>query len=66
VNVRKGARGNITWILQALLICKGYDVNGLDSIFGNGLEKAMRAFQKAHSLAVDGIVGKATWTRLFA
>ncbi|WP_410489269.1 peptidoglycan-binding domain-containing protein [Bacillus changyiensis] len=29
VNVREGAKGNITWILQALLICKRYDVNGL-------------------------------------
>ncbi|MDA7028005.1 peptidoglycan-binding domain-containing protein, partial [Bacillus sp. CLL-7-23] len=65
VNVRKGARGNITWILQALLICKGYDVNGLDSIFGNGLEKAVRAFQKASVLPVDGIAGKASWTRMF-
>ncbi|MDA1478350.1 peptidoglycan-binding protein [Bacillus changyiensis] len=64
VNVRKGAKGNITWILQALLICKGYDVNGLDSIFGHGLEKAVRAFQKASGLAVDGIAGRATWTKL--
>ncbi|WP_309244897.1 peptidoglycan-binding domain-containing protein [Bacillus sp. WMMC1349] len=48
-----------------LLICKGYDVNGLDSIFGHGLEKAVRAFQKVNGLAVDGIVGRATWTRLF-
>ncbi|MFN2746979.1 peptidoglycan-binding protein [Bacillus sp. z60-18] len=66
VNVRKGARGNLTWILQALLICQGYDVNGLDSIFGNGLEKAVKAFQKAKGLSVDGIAGKATWTKLFS
>ncbi|WP_340033084.1 N-acetylmuramoyl-L-alanine amidase [Bacillus sp. FSL K6-0138] len=66
VNVRKGARGNLTWILQALLICKGYDVNGLDSIFGNGLEKAVKAFQRAKGLSADGIAGKATWSKLFA
>ncbi|NPC95012.1 peptidoglycan-binding protein [Bacillus sp. WMMC1349] len=40
-------------------------MNGLDSIFGHGLEKAVRAFQKVNGLAVDGIVGRATWTRLF-
>ncbi|MDA1477499.1 peptidoglycan-binding protein [Bacillus changyiensis] len=65
VNVRKGAKGNITWILQAMLICKGYDVNGLDSIFGHGLEKAVRAFQKANGLSVNGVTGRVTWTRLF-
>ncbi|MEK3814263.1 peptidoglycan-binding protein [Bacillus sp. FSL K6-1284] len=65
INVRKGARGNLTWILQALLICKGYDVNGLDSIFGSGLQKAVKAFQKASGLSADGVPGKATWTKLF-
>ncbi|MCY8180907.1 MULTISPECIES: N-acetylmuramoyl-L-alanine amidase [Bacillus] len=65
INVRKGARGNLTWILQALLICKGYEVNGLDSIFGSGLQKAVRAFQKASGLSADSIAGKATWAKLF-
>ncbi|MFT0802228.1 peptidoglycan-binding domain-containing protein [Bacillus swezeyi] len=48
-----------------MLICKGYEVNGLDSIFGSGLEKAVKAFQKAKGLSVDGIAGKATWTKVF-
>ncbi|WP_157769092.1 peptidoglycan-binding domain-containing protein [Bacillus glycinifermentans] len=41
-------------------------MNGLDSIFGSGLEKAVKSFQRAKGLSTDGIVGKATWTKLFA
>lgn len=66
VNVRKGARGNITWIVQAVLYCKGYDPKGIDGIFGNGTAAAVLAFQKAHNLAQDAIVGKNTFEKLFA
>ncbi|NPC92661.1 peptidoglycan-binding protein [Bacillus sp. WMMC1349] len=31
----------------------------------NGLEKAVKVFQKANSLAVDGVAGRVTWTRFF-
>ncbi|WP_411810109.1 peptidoglycan-binding domain-containing protein [Bacillus sonorensis] len=33
---------------------------GLRSIFGCGLEKAVKAFQMAKGLSADGIAGKAT------
>lgn len=64
VNVSKGARGNITWILQAALYATGYNTNGVDGIFGSGTDKAVRSFQKAHGLGADGIAGKNTWTKL--
>lgn len=32
-NVRKGARGNITKLIQAMLYCQGYNTNGVDGIF---------------------------------
>ncbi|WP_051931422.1 N-acetylmuramoyl-L-alanine amidase [Clostridium sp. KNHs214] len=63
ITVRKGARGNITKIIQKLLIRKGYSVGsyGADSVFGNGTYNAVCAIQKANGLSVDGVVGKNTW-----
>ena len=65
VTVRKGASGNLTRLIQAALICKGYDVNGFDAKFGDGLYNAVIRFQKAKGLAADGIVGKDTFEALF-
>lgn len=36
----------------------------VDGRFGSGTEKAVIAFQKAHHLTADGIVGPQTWTAL--
>lgn len=64
VTVKKGASGNITYILQAILYCKGYNI-AVDGIFGTNTENAVINFQKAKGLTVDGIVGKNTWNKLF-
>ncbi|MBU8598507.1 N-acetylmuramoyl-L-alanine amidase [Alkalihalobacillus clausii] len=63
-NVRKGAKGNLTRVLQALLYLAGHNPGPFDGDFGNGTEKAVRAFQKAKGLGVDGIAGKNTWKAL--
>ena len=65
VTVRKGAKGNLTWIIQARLYCLGYDPKGLDSIFGNGLETVIKEFQKDKKISQDGVAGKATFAKLF-
>jgi len=65
VTVRKGANGNLTRLIQAALICKGYDVKGFDGKFGNGLYNAIILLQKSKGLLADGIVGKATFEALF-
>lgn len=59
-----GAKGDLTWILQALLNIKGYHLE-LDGIFGNKTLAAVRAFQRTSGLSVDGIVGKNTFQALF-
>ncbi|MFJ8259573.1 peptidoglycan-binding protein [Peribacillus asahii] len=64
-NVRKGAKGNITYIVQAMLYIKDYNSKGVDGHFGDGTESAVRAFQRANRLDVDGIVGKTTFAKLF-
>ena len=64
VNVRRGARGNITKVLQGALICHGYSTNGFDGVFGGGTESAVRSYQSDHGLSVDGIAGKNTFASL--
>lgn len=62
--LKKGARGNITRLLQEKLVSLGFNTNGIDGIFGSGTEKAVMSFQKSNGIVIDGIVGKNTWRKL--
>ena len=62
--MKKGARGNITKLLQEKLVSLGYNTNGVDGIFGSGTDNAVRLFQKSNGLVSDGIVGKNTWKKI--
>lgn len=62
--LKKGAKGNITKLLQEKLVKLGYSTNGVDGIFGSGTHSAVREFQKTRGLSVDGIVGQNTWRKL--
>ena len=64
VNVKQGASGNLTRIIQGVLYCRGYDPKGFDGIFGSGCADAVKAFQEGHGLTADEIVGKNTWEAL--
>lgn len=50
--------------LQQLLESNLYPVGNIDGIFGNRTASAVRAFQSANGLDVDGIVGPNTWNAL--
>ena len=63
--VRIGARGNITWLIQAMLYCKGYSTNGIDGIYGQGTKNAVYNFQRNNGLSADGVCGKNTFEKLF-
>lgn len=62
--LRKGSQGAEVKTLQRLLTATGYPCGAADGIFGSTTLAGVRAFQSAHKLTVDGIVGKATWTAL--
>ncbi len=63
-NICNGTRGNITKILQGLLICNGYSTNGFDGINGSGTTSAIKNYQSKCDLTVDGIAGKDTFYSL--
>lgn len=65
VSVRRGAQGNLTWILQAILLVKGYSIN-INGIFDDKTEKAVRSYQSSNHLVVDGICGRNTFEKLFS
>ena len=62
-----GCRGEAVTRLQNALINAGYKsyVRYADGIFGQWTYDAVRAFQKDHGLAVDGIAGKNTQNKLY-
>ena len=62
--LQKGSEGEQVETLQRILHAMGYDLGSrcpIDGSFGTKTDEAVRAFQKANSLTVDGIVGAKTW-----
>ena len=62
--LRQGLRGSYVRFLQQLLESKFYPVGSIDGIFGSRTASAVRSFQSANGLDVDGIVGPNTWNAL--
>ena len=61
--VSQGSKNHPVPTLQYLLRARGHTVS-VDGIFGPQTEAAVRAFQTAKHLAVDGVVGRQTWSAL--
>src|SRR5512136_3016836 len=60
-----GSMGEEVKKIQGRLKTLGYYKGPIDGEFGGGTEAAIKAFQKAKRLMVDGIVGATTWKALF-
>ena len=62
----KGSEGKTVKALQYLLIDYGYSCGkcGADGDFGSDTDAAVKKYQKAIGLTVDGIVGPNTWAKL--
>jgi len=57
--LRKGSAGDAVRDLQQTLSALGYPVK-VDGIFGEDTDVALRAFQRDHGLAIDGLTGPRT------
>ena len=63
--IRKGDKGWHVYAIQAMLYLKGYTVVGNpDQIAGKNTVQAIKNFQKANGLSVDGIAGRNTYAKL--
>lgn len=62
---RRGAKGDEVARIQTRLRALDVYLGPIDGDFGGGTESAVRAFQRARGLAVDGVVGSNTWRALF-
>ena len=61
--VKKGAKGNVTRLIQERLNSVGFSL-GADGIFGTATYNAVKVFQRNRGSSQDGIVGKNTWNWL--
>lgn len=62
--LKKGMSGAEVVFLQNILNSLGYDCGTPDGNFGRQTDAAVRAFQKAYGLTVDGIVGAKSAAKL--
>ncbi len=62
---QKGSKGDEVSKIQEQLQEKGFYSNDVDGDFGEKTDSAVRKFQKANGLSVDGKVGSNTWSALF-
>lgn len=53
-------RGEAVREVQEALVEAGYDVGGVDAVFGPGTDQALRQFQLDNGLEADGVVGDQT------
>ena len=60
---KEGSSGENVRSVQYLLTAHGYSL-AIDGVFGPLTKGAVEAFQAAHGLGVDGIVGNQTWPQL--
>ena len=44
-NINQGATGNLVYIVQGGLYCKGYNQNGFDGVKGNGSYSAVKSLK---------------------
>ena len=66
ITLRKGANGASVQLLQERLAAKGFLTGPVDGDFGKQTDTAVRQFQAANNLKVDGVVGDKSWALLLS
>lgn len=64
MQIKRGSVSNYVLIVQDDLNTLGFRTGGLDGIFGQQTENAVRGYQQSRGLKADGIVGCNTWRSL--
>jgi hypothetical protein len=62
--IQEGSSGEDVEVLQRALLRAGFDPGPVDGEFGPVTTAAVRKFQAARGLVVDGVVGPQTWSAL--
>ncbi len=62
--LKKGLTDPAVRDLQEALKVLRHDPGPIDGVFGASTERAVRSFQHAKGIAVDGIVGQVTWINI--
>ncbi len=64
--LRRGSRGDLVVWAQEHLLSAGQSGLAVTGIFGSPTYAAVRAFQSAHGLPADGVIGASTWRALLS
>jgi peptidoglycan hydrolase-like protein with peptidoglycan-binding domain len=62
--LKKGSTDPAVKDLQEALKTLGFDPGPVDGVFGQQTENAVKQFQQAKEIPVDGIVGRVTWINI--
>jgi peptidoglycan hydrolase-like protein with peptidoglycan-binding domain len=62
--LKRGSSDPAVRDLQQALKTLGHDPGAIDGVFGASTESAVKAFQQAREIPVDGIVGRVTWINI--
>jgi peptidoglycan hydrolase-like protein with peptidoglycan-binding domain len=60
-----GSQGTDVVELQSTLKLLGYFAGSVNGVFAENTDQAVKRFQQAAGIEADGVVGTATWNRLF-
>ncbi|GEM_PF-849553 len=63
-NMAKSMVGSDVYNTQIMLQNQGFYTGTIDGIYGKGMEKAVKSFQKTYHIKDDGIIGQKTYEKI--